>query len=417
MRKPGGHAMDQDSERESESNAPAKDKITRRTLLATAAAGLGTAMVKGKAQAAPQTAAAAVTSSDERRNVSELGQRSPHERPRRLFGNAGPNSASKTPLQDLDGFITPSDLHYERHHTGVPIIDPDEYSLRVEGLVERPTTFDLTALKKLPKFSAIRYVECGNNGIPAFAGMKPELTPQQIDGMVSTSEWTGTMLASLWDVVRPKAEATWFYVEGHDGGWTGSIPMSDRWDDSLIAWGQNGEAIRPEQGYPARLLLAGHPGGPNIKWISRIEVKGGPIPEETVMAFSSVFGAKSLITSPVYPIVLEEPGNVTISGLAWSGRGKIAQVDISTDGGKTWAAAELQEPVLSMCQTRFRYEWTWDGGDALLMSRATDETGNVQMTLEEARTAREANKEIRHYYNNIRAWAVAADGVVTFGLS
>ncbi len=409
--------MAQDSQRDSDSGTPATEKLTRRTLLATAAAGLGTAMVRGDAEAAPATATTTGTSGDERRLVSDLGQRSPHEKPRRLVGNVLPSSASKTPLQDLDGIITPSDLHYERHHTGVPTIDPDQYTLRVEGLVERPMTFDLQALKKLPKRSVIRYLECGNNGIPGFASMIPQLTPQQVDGMVSTSEWTGTTLKSLWETVRPKAEATWFFVEGHDGGWTGSIPMSDRWDDSLIAWGQNGEAIRPEQGYPARLLLAGHPGGPNIKWISRIELKGGPIPEKTVRDFSSVFGAKSLITYPAYPNVLEKPGTVAISGLAWSGRGKIARVDISDDGGDTWAAAELQEPVLSKCQTRFRHDWNWNGGDALLMSRATDETGDVQITLEEARTARETNKEIRHYYNNIRAWAVAADGVVTFGLS
>ncbi len=409
--------MAQDSQRDSDSGTPAIEKLTRRTLLATAAAGLGTAMVRGDAEAAPAAATATGASGDERRLVSDLGQRSPHEKPRRLVGNVLPSSASKTPLQDLDGIITPSDLHYERHHTGVPTIDPDQYTLRVEGLVERPMTFDLQALKKLPKRSVIRYMECGNNGIPGFAGMIPQLTPQQIDGMVSTSEWTGTTLKSLWEAVGPKPEATWFFVEGHDGGWTGSIPMSDRWDDSLIAWGQNGEAIRPEQGYPARLLLAGHPGGPNIKWISRIELKGGPIPEETVNDFSSVFGAKSLITYPAYPDILEKPGKVTISGLAWSGRGKIARVDISADGGKTWEAANLEEPVLSMCQTRFRHDWNWGGDDALLMSRATDETGNVQITLEEARQVRETNKEIRHYYNNIRAWAVAANGVVTFGLS
>jgi sulfane dehydrogenase subunit SoxC len=404
--------MGQDSQQDT--NTAAKETMTRRTLLATAAAGLGAVVVRGDAKAEAETV---MLDGDERRLVSDLGERSPHEKPRRLVGNVLPSSASKTPLQDLDGIITPSDLHYERHHTGVPTIDPDKYTLRVEGLVDRPMTFSLHDLKKLPKTTAIRYMECGNNGIPGFAGMKPELTPQQIDGMVSTSEWTGTTLAALWDAVGPQADATWFFVEGHDGEWTGSIPMSDRWDDSLIAWGQNGEAIRPEQGYPARLLLAGHPGGPNIKWISRIELKGGPIPEQTVKDFSSVFGAKSLITYPAYPDVLEEPGNVTVSGLAWSGRGKIARVEISADGGKTWDDAELQAPVLSMCQTRFRYDWNWNGGSAMLMSRATDETGNVQITLEEARTARETNKEIRHYYNNIRAWAVATDGVVTFGLS
>jgi len=409
--------MGQDSNRGSDSSTPAKETLTRRTLLATAAAGLGAAIVKGDTATAQESATESKGGRDERRLVSDLGKRSPHEKPRRLVGRADPNSVSKTPLQDLDGIITPSDLHYERHHTGVPTIDPDQYTLRVEGMVERPMTFDLKSLKALPKRSVIRYMECGNNGIPGFAGMVPELTPQQIDGMCSTSEWTGTTLASLWDVVRPSADATWFYVEGHDGGWTGSIPVSDRWDDSLIAWGQNGEAIRPEQGYPARLLLAGHPGGPNIKWLSRIEFKGGPIPEQTVRDFSSVFGAKSLITYPAYPNVIAEPGNVVVTGLAWSGRGKIAQVDISADGGNTWSAARLEDPVLSMCQTRFRYDWDWDGGDALLMSRATDETGNVQITLEEARKARETNKKIRHYYNNIRAWAVARDGAVTFGLS
>ena len=407
--------MGQDSQQDANSETVGKVTITRRTLLASAAAGFGTVMIRGDGNAAAATATSAA--GDDRRLVSDLGERSPYEKPRRLVGNVLPSSASKTPLQDLDGIITPSDLHYERHHSGVPDIDPETYTLRVEGLVDRPTTFSLRDLKKLPSTTAIRYMECGNNGIPGFAGMKPELTPQQIDGMVSTSEWTGTTLAALWAAVGPKDEATWFYIEGYDGEWTGSVPMSDRWDDSLIAWGQNGEAIRPEQGYPARLLLAGHPGGPNIKWLSRIEVKGGPIPEKTVKDFSSVFGAKSLITYPVYPNVLDNPGNVAISGLAWSGRGKIARVEISADGGKTWDDAELQAPVLSYCQTRFRYNWQWDGSDALLLSRATDETGNVQITLAEARTARETNKDIRHYYNNIRAWAVAADGVVTFGLS
>jgi sulfane dehydrogenase subunit SoxC len=354
-----------------------KTGISRRDLLATAATGLGALMVADNARgakevAAPAPAQQAEVSGEQRRLISELGERSPYEGPRRLVGNVLPSSASKTPLQDLDGIITPSDLHYERHHSGIPTVDPDKYRLRIDGLVERPATLSLQQLKKLPRRSEIRYMECGNNGIPGFAGGRPDLSPQQIDGMVSTSEWTGTTLADLWELVRPTPEATWFHVEGYDGGWTGSIPMSERWDDSLIAWGQNGEAIRPEQGYPARLLLAGHPGGPNIKWISHIEIKGGPIPEQTQRDFSSVFGAKSLITSPAYPEVLEQPGKVTITGLAWSGRGKIARVDVSTDGGASWAGADLH---------------------------------------------RETRKDIRHYYNNIRAWAVATDGVVTFGNS
>jgi len=405
--------MSQNSNRDAENEASSGETgITRRTLLTTAAAGLGTAMVGGSIEAIADE-----TNSQERRLVSELGERSPFENPRRVVRTVLPSSASKTPLQDLTGFITPSDLHYERHHTGIPSVDPDAYALRIEGLVDRPVTLTLSDLKRLPERSDIRYMECGSNGVRAFAGMVPEMTPADFDGMVSTSQWTGTAFSSLLELVGPRPEATWFEVEGYDGDWVGSVPMDSRWDDSLIAWGQNGEALRPEQGYPVRLLLKGHPGGPNIKWLNRIEFKADPIPEATVRAFSSRFGSKSVITYPAYPNVLAEPGELVISGLAWSGRGKIAQVDISTDGGRTWAAAELQNPVLPQCQTRFQFTWNWDGGDALLMSRATDETGDVQPSLEEARHARETQRDLRHYNTNIRAWAVAADGVVTFGLS
>jgi len=391
--------------------------VTRRTVLTTVAAGIGAAIAKGPAEAAEQSALPAETSTAERRIVSEVGQRSPFETPHRLVGNLIPGSVSKTPLQDLNGFITPSDLHYESHNSGIPNIDPDKYTLRIDGLVERPMTLTLKDLKQFPEQTVARYLECSGNGIRAFAGMLPELTPAEIDGMVSTSVWTGTFFSSLLEAVKPKAEVTWFRAEGHDGDWVQPIPMDERWNDSLIAWGQNGEALRPEQGYPARLLLAGHPGPPNTKWLSRIEFNSGELPEGLARSFSTQFGSKSIITYPAYPNVISEPGELVISGLAWSGRGKVARVDISTDGGQTWEPAELQQPALAYCQTRFRYRWNWDGGEALLMSRATDETGDVQISLEDARVARQAQKEIRHYYANIRAWAVAADGVVTFGLS
>ena len=393
------------------------ERVTRRTVLTTVAAGLGTVLVKGPVEAAEQSSLPAETSADERRIVSELGQRSPFESSRRLVESYAPSSVSQTPLQDLNGFITPSDMHYEAHNSGIPNIDPDKYTLRIDGLVERPMTLTLKDLKRFPEQTETRYLECAGNGARAFAGMMPDLTPQQIDGMVSTSVWTGTFFSSLLDAVRPKAEVTWFRAEGHDGDWVQSIPMDERWNNSLIAWGQNGEALRPEQGYPARLLLAGHPGPPNVKWLSRIEFNNGALPDDVAGSFSPQFGAKSIILYPAYPEVLSQPGELVISGLAWSGRGKIIRVDISTDGGRTWEPAVLQQPVLPLCQTRFRYSWNWDGGEALLMSRATDETGNVQISLEEARSARQTNTEIRYYFDNIRAWAVAADGVVTFGLS
>jgi sulfane dehydrogenase subunit SoxC len=392
------------------------NEITRRTLLATAAAGVGAAMTKATGAPAQEPSAAEATD-HERRLVSELGERSPFVDSKRMVRRVAPSANSLTPLQDLQGVITPSDLHYERHHTGVPIIDPDKYTLRIEGMVERPTTFTLMDLKSFPEHSELRYMECGSNGGRAFAGIRPDQTPQQIDGRISTSEWVGIYLSSLWDAVGVKDGATWFRIEGHDGGWEYAIPLVDRFDKSMVAYGQNGEALRPEQGYPVRLILAGHPGGPNIKWLSRLELNGDPMPEQAKTAFSSVMGAKSLITYPAYPNVLPEPGPITISGLAWTGKGKITRVDVSTDGGSTWSEAELQAPVLSLCQTRFRYRWNWDGREALLMSRAVDETGDVQLTLEAARAAREANENIRHWNTNIRAWAIKADGSVVFGLS
>ena len=393
-------------------------EITRRTLLTTAAVGIGTAMTRGSVAAGSSVQdSPAEAAGHERRLVSEVGQRSPFEEPKRLVRRVAPSANSLTPLQDLKGIVTPSDLHYERHHTGVPTIDPDKYTLRIEGMVERPTTFTLKDLQSFPEHSELRFMECGSNGGRAFSGIKEDQTPQQIDGRVSTSEWVGVYLSTLLDAVGVKDGATWFLAEGHDGGWDSAIPLEDRFGDSLIAYGQNGEALRPEQGYPVRLILAGHPGGPNIKWLSRLELNSGSMPEQAIKAFSSEIGAKSLITYPAYPNVLSERGTITVSGLAWTGRGKITRVDISTDGGRTWVPAELQAPVLPRCQTRFRYRWNWDGGDAMLMSRAEDETGDVQLTLEAARAARETNKDIRHWNTNIRAWAVSADGSVVFGLS
>lgn len=394
--------------------------FTRRSVISTVAAGVTTAIASGKAgadESTEQYRTPVEAPEHDRWLVSDLGKRSPYEQPRRLVGNIDPSSASMTPLQDLNGTVTPSDLHYERHHTGVPIIDPEKYTLSIGGLVENPLTLTLAELKQFPEQTETRIVECGNNGIRGFAGMQPDLTPQQIDGMASTSEWTGVLFGTLLEAVRPKAGVTWFHVEGYDGGWPYSVPMAERWSRSLVVWGQNGEALRPEQGYPVRLILAGHPGGPNIKWLRVIEFRDGPLPEQAQRPFSTIQGAKSIVTFPAYPNVLDGPGLVKVTGLAWSGNGRVAHVDISTDGGRTWDSAELQSPVLPYSQTRFRYDWQWDGNEAMLMSRATDESGDVQITLAEARAARETHKDIRHYYTNIRAWAVAEDGKVTFGLS
>lgn len=359
--------------------------------------------------------------------ASDIGARSPFEQPRRVSLNER-RTSSQTPLQDLEGIITPSDLHFERHHGGVPTIDPQRYSLLIHGLVDRPLVFTLADLKRFPARSVVRFLECSGNGGRAYRSesISPELTPQQIDGLTSTSEWTGVPLATLLREAGASAKARWFLAEAMDAAvLTRSIPIEKAHDDALIAYAQNGEALRPEQGYPVRLLLPGYEGSASVKWLRRIELSTepfmtreetskytDPLPDGTARIFSFVMDAKSIITEPAFPDRLTGPGWWEIRGIAWSGRGRITRVDISDDGGKTWKAARLDEPVLPKCHTRFRYGWNWKGQSAVLMSRATDETGYVQPTLDVLMAAR--GPSTQYHYNNIRAWHVAADGTVTF---
>jgi sulfane dehydrogenase subunit SoxC len=358
---------------------------------------------------------------------SPLGQRSPFEQPRRIAIDGG-QRISLAPLQDLCGIVTPADLHFERHHAGIPAIDPQRYEILIHGLVERPTWFDLATVKRFPAVSRLHFLECSGNGASSYRSIRPDLSPQLVDGLTSTSEWTGVLLATLFREVGVKPGAKWFLAEGADAAvMTRSIPIEKAWDDALIAYGQNGEALRPEQGYPARLLLPGWEGNANVKWIRRIELADrpfmtreetsrytDPLADGTARMFSFVMDAKSLITFPAYPVILPERGWWEISGIAWSGRGRVTTVEVSTDGGIRWARAALEQPVLPKCHTRFRYLWNWDGGATALLSRATDETGYVQPTLEQLRTARGIGTY--YHFNHIRAWRVRRDGAVTFGL-
>src|SRR5213593_1709360 len=369
--------------------------ISRRVLLASVAGTLG-ALALDRAGMAQVPGQAPTVPPDPTRvpgaPLSEVGQRSAFERPRRIAVGSGQGS-SLAPLQDLVGIVTPADLHFERHHAGVPVIDPQRYKLLIHGMVERPQVFDLDALKRFPAVSRLHFLECSGNGSASYRGIRPNLSPQLIDGLTSTSEWSGVRLALLFREVGVKPGAKWFLAEGEDAAaMSRSIPMEKAWDDALIAYGQNGEALRPEQGYPARLFLPGWEGNANVKWIRRIEIADrpfmtreetakytDPLGNGTARMFSFVMDAKSTLTFPVYPHRIA-PGWWDITGLAWSGRGKITRVDVSTDGGSSWTRAELQEPVLSKCQTRFRHPWKWNGEEAVLMSRAVDETGYVQPT-------------------------------------
>ena len=390
--------------------------VTRRDLLAGAAGAIGAAAltpVRTYAQGGDTTKAAGAPS-------SELGARSPHEP---LVRGAVTGTSSRTPLQDLHGMITPSDVHFERHHGGVPTIDPAEYRLLIHGMVERPTILTLADLKRFPATSRICFLECSGN-YPAGAG--PETKPENVCGMTATTEWTGVSLATLFREVGAGPNATWFLAEGQDAAvMTRSVPMEKAWDDAMIAYAQNGEALRPPQGYPARLLLPGWEGNANVKWLRRLELADrpfmtreetskytDPLADGTARQFSLVFDARSVITSPAYPDVVE-PGWIELRGIAWSGRGTIAQVDVSTDGGRNWQAARLQEPVLRQAHTRFRHLWRWDGAETEIMSRATDDTGYVQPARAALRAVR-GRRARRYHLNPITAWSIRPNGQVHY---
>jgi sulfane dehydrogenase subunit SoxC len=406
-------------------------KISRRRALIAGTAGVvGAGLTRVAGQSAEQPARARVPADPTKvqgPGASAVGARSPFEQPKRISLNER-RTSSQTPLQDLEGIITPADLHFERHHGGVPTIDPKKYSLLIHGMVERPLVFSLDELKRFPGRSVIRFIECSGNGGRTYRreGVAPDLTPQQIDGLTSTSEWTGVPLATLFREAGVSPKAQWFLAEGMDAAvMTRSIPVEKGMDDTLIAYAQNGEALRPEQGYPVRLFLPGYEGNACVKWLRRIELADqpfmtreetskytDPLANGTSRIFSLVMDAKSLITEPAYPDRLTGPGWWEVRGLAWSGRGKITRVDVSADAGKTWHAATLDEPVLTKCHTRFRYPWQWDGKPAVLLSRATDETGYIQPTLDALMAAR--GPATQYHYNQMRAWRVAPDGAVTF---
>ncbi|MGC2784305.1 MAG: sulfite dehydrogenase [Roseiarcus sp.] len=334
------------------------------------------------------------------------------------------SSFSLTPLQDLHGIITPNGLHYERHHAGFPTIDPSEHRLIIHGLVERPLIFAMEELTRFPSVSRVHFLECSGN-TQNWGAPKPELTAQDTHGLLSCCEWTGVPLSTVLAEAGVKPQAKWMLAEGADAAaMTRSIPIEKALDDALLAYAQNGESLRPEQGYPLRLLLPGYEGNTNVKWLRRLKLGTEPfqtreetskytmlMPDGTARQFNFVMQAKSVITFPSGGHRLSSPGFYEISGLAWSGAGKVARVEVSTDGGASWHDATLQEPVMAKCLTRFRSPWRWDGGPATLASRATDESGYVQPTREALIKVRDVRSY--YHYNAIQNWSVAGGGAVT----
>lgn len=360
--------------------------------------------------------------------LSPHGSRSPHEAHiQRLVaavnGTTGSGS-SRTPLEHLEGIITPSALHFERHHSGVPDIPPDQHRLLIHGLVDRPLSFDLAALSRYPLVSRVHFVECSGNSAGLNASQPAQLSAGGLHGLVSCSEWSGVPLATLLEEAGAQPRGRWLLAEGGDAAaMSRSVPIEKALDDALVAIYQNGERLRPENGYPMRLLLPGWEGNTNVKWLRRIKLTSGPVmtkdetskytdllPSGRALQFTFPMGVKSVITSPSGGLHMEGPGLYQISGIAWSGVGRVRRVEISADGGRSWGEAALSTPVLPKALTRFRMAWRWDGGPAVLQSRATDESGAVQPT----RTALLADRgtQFRYHYHAIQSWAVAESGEV-----
>ena len=351
---------------------------------------------------------------------STLGARSPFESPGRIPAYG---VISGTPLQDLHGTLTPADLHFERHHAGIPQIDPSRHELLVHGLVDRPLKFTLEDLLRFPAVTRLCFLECSGN-LQIMAG--EETTPQILCGLTSQSEWTGVALSTLLREAGMKANAKWLLAEGSDAAlMSRSIPIEKALDDAIVAYAQNGEALRPAQGYPIRLVLPGWEGNTNVKWLRRIDVSDRPFMtrEETskysepirggkVRAFSFTMDARSVITTPTFPAQLER-GWHEIRGLSWSGRGRVVKVEVSVDGGHRWQDARLAGPVLPKAHTRFTLPWKWSGGLAEISSRATDETGYVQPTRRALIDARGPGS-LPYHLNSILSWIVESDGRVIY---
>lgn len=424
-----------DAPPQDEDPVPPNQPLSRRALVRTggllAGAALTPSLLRAVTQQSESTGAAATGPLPDPTHVpgapsDSLGTRSPFETPR-LSPVGVTGGSSWTPHHLLHGTITPADLHFQRHHNGIPAIDPSRHTLTVHGLVDRPLEFTIEELKRFPSITRTYFIECSGNGGRAWNNPKPDMSPQVVDGLTSNSEWTGVSVATLLRAVGARSTGTWVLAEGGDAAvMTRSVPMAKMLDDALVVYAQNGEALRPGNGYPVRLLLPGWEGNASVKWLRRLEVIDRPVmsreetskytdplPGGTSRQFSFVMDVKSLITSPSYPGQLPGRGWHAIRGLAWSGRGRVSRVEVSTDGGRRWHTASLPQGAVPLAHTRFEYLWEWDGAPARLLSRAYDETGAVQPTADEFRRVR--GDAPGYHYTAIRAWDVARDGTVTFG--
>jgi len=357
--------------------------------------------------------------------LGPYGNRSPFEKAVRWRreSKTPETGSSFTPLHDSVGSVTPSALHYERHHSGIPTIDPATHRLVIHGMVDRPLSLSMADIRRLESVTRLLALECGGNSAGEWSGAGGA-DVQRSYGLVSGSEWTGVRLSLLLAEAGVQPRASWVIAEGADAcRMMRSIPLAKAMENSVLAYGQNGEAIRPAQGYPLRLINPGWEGNTNVKWLHSLKLTDQPymardetskysdlMPDGKARIFTYAMEAKSVITFPSGGQPLPGRGLYELTGLAWSGRGRVEQVEVTTDGGQTWVRATLQEPRLPLALTRFRLAWRFDGQEALIASRAIDETGYVQPTRAALIEARGMNSI--YHYNGIKVWHVRADGTV-----
>jgi len=368
--------------------------------------------------------------------VPPYGTPSKHEKAARTLSNpkGEPRTQhARTPHHLLQGTATPNGLHFTISHMGNPDIDPRQHKLAIHGLVKRPLVFTLDALERYPMVSRFTFVECGGNSSPLFSPEPLQVNVQALHGLSSCAEWTGVPLSTLLEETGVDPKAKWVVAEGADAPHLSrSVPLAKIMDDAMVALYQNGERAMPGQGYPMRLLLPGWEGNMNVKWLRRLELTELPnmsyyesrtytpiLPNGHAYRFYFVNEVKSFITRPSVGYAMQGKGFYEISGIAYSGAGKITRVMVSADGGKSWAEAALQEPVMTKTFTRFRAPWQWDGGPAVLLSRAWDDTGEAQPTRAEVIAHRgigsrvvPATAFISQHYNGPTSWAIDASGGV-----
>jgi len=344
------------------------------------------------------------------------------------------NSHARTPHHLLNGTITPNSLHFSINHAGIPDIDPAQHKLVIHGMVRQPLEFTLETLSRYPLVTRMHFLECAGNSAPMFSSEPMQVTAQAIHGLVSNAEWTGVPLSVLLDEAGIDPSAKWLIAEGADAHFLDrSVPVKKAYEDALVAIYQNGEHLMPGNGYPMRLLLPGYQGNMNVKFLRRIKAVDQPamsmfesktysqiLPGGKTWRFHFLMNVKSFITHPSFGQNLKGPGFYAISGVAYSGTGRIARVMVSADGGKSWAEAALQGPVHPKAFTRFVMPWQWDGQAAVLLSRAWDEAGNVQPMRAEFVAARgQSTKPVTNplafpnqHYNSITSWSVDSKGEI-----